>query len=536
MVSLIDPTVPIYGRTPGPSTLSVRTNFQHAKDEVEALQNTRLHRSAGPTNPLTGPLFLFNEPIGAPTVAVRSPGTRIVLFNGLTATTFDYALGIENNTLWFSANGFFRWYLSTASNNPVATLDNTGLRLTGRLAASELEARGTTSAASSLRLAGVAGTQGIRVNHAPGFSTIEGVDNSFTATYETLRLYGARLQLGSQGGAVNQIDLAGNTIALNNSLTVLTAANNDLLRLNVTGEPGYWNRIMFQRNTTNIWAAGLDPSDNFQIWDERAAAWRLSIGAAGLVTVGQNLTVIGTTTLNGLLTAAGPGRIIATSGGNPGLSMNNTGAGPVYAISVGGIPAYLHLGIADPVTGNPTTQLVRIDASNFSLLTNDLVLDRRDQATAFISRPNLAGFRNLTLAAIGDTPLDVLTFRAANVWATGPLLWNMAIGPPIATGRALGARLVLFPGTGDTAELAIGIAGSMMWFGNRGGADVFAWFSGPTEIARLHGTGRMTIAADPINPLDVATKRYVDGAFDDLRDATETRLAALEARIAHMGV
>jgi hypothetical protein len=469
MVSLIDPTVPIYGRTPGPSTLSVRTNFQHAKDEVEALQNTRLHRSAGPTNPLTGPLFLFNEPIGAPTVAVRSPGTRIVLFNGLTATTFDYALGIENNTLWFSANGFFRWYLSTASNNPVATLDNTGLRLTGRLAASELEARGTTSAASSLRLAGVAGTQGIRVNHAPGFSTIEGVDNSFTATYETLRLYGARLQLGSQGGAVNQIDIQGNNIAISSATTF-----------------------------------------------------------------GNFVTV--------------------RHGANPGITIENTGAVPTFGVHVGGNPATLWFRTVNSATNVPIANLAGLTGTGKFTLYGaqsdpfEITVPSGMSARAWFT---ITGTRTWSIGPRADGAFEIadqtgtigrmvigtggLMQYFGDMTLNGILQTNAGLGPPIADGRSIGTRLVLFPGTG-TAELAIGIMSGGMWFSTRGTTDFFAWYSAEVEIARLHGTGRMTIGADPINPLDVATKRYVDGAFDDLRDATETRLAALEARIAHMGV
>lgn len=53
---------------------------------------------------------------GAPTVSTRSVGTRMVLWDGLTETTADYALGIDDGTLWFSVpelTNTFKWYTKT---------------------------------------------------------------------------------------------------------------------------------------------------------------------------------------------------------------------------------------------------------------------------------------------------------------------------------------------------------------------------------------------------------------------------------------
>lgn len=56
--------------------------------------------------------------VGAPTNTTRSVGTKMVLYPALSSTSVDYAIGIENNTMWFSVpseftTGMFKWYTGT---------------------------------------------------------------------------------------------------------------------------------------------------------------------------------------------------------------------------------------------------------------------------------------------------------------------------------------------------------------------------------------------------------------------------------------
>jgi hypothetical protein len=51
MASLIDPSVPISGTTPGPTTASVRNNFAVAANEITSLQATV---AGGPFLPISG--------------------------------------------------------------------------------------------------------------------------------------------------------------------------------------------------------------------------------------------------------------------------------------------------------------------------------------------------------------------------------------------------------------------------------------------------------------------------------------------------
>ena len=66
--------------------------------------------------------------VAAPTFTTRSAGTKIVLYEGITASAVDYAIGIEGSTLWQSvptnsAGLLFKWYGGTTN---VMTLTGTG--------------------------------------------------------------------------------------------------------------------------------------------------------------------------------------------------------------------------------------------------------------------------------------------------------------------------------------------------------------------------------------------------------------------------
>jgi hypothetical protein len=140
------------------------------------------------------------------------------------------------------------------------------------------------------------------------------------------------------------------------------------------------------------------------------------------------------------------------------------------------------------------------------------------------------GVRNNFAAAASeiDQALNGLDARLPLVGGnlSGAAAFNMQVSPPVAVGRSPGARLVLFQST-TTAEIAIGVAGSLCWFGVRGPADSFAWYSGVNEMARLSGSGdlilsgglvatggvlsgQLTIPTTPVLAAHAANKGYVD--------------------------
>ena len=77
-------------------------------------------------NGATSNLIDFNtNGVAAPTFNSRSAGTKILLYPVLNSVNVDYALGIDNNTLWYSVPSTtqsFRWYFGTSN---LATLTNT---------------------------------------------------------------------------------------------------------------------------------------------------------------------------------------------------------------------------------------------------------------------------------------------------------------------------------------------------------------------------------------------------------------------------
>jgi hypothetical protein len=75
--------------------------------------------------------------LGAPTFTTRSIGTKLVLYPLLGASSSDYAIGMNSNTLWFSVpttGQVFRFYHGTTNT---LTLTNTQLTLNGNHLATE---------------------------------------------------------------------------------------------------------------------------------------------------------------------------------------------------------------------------------------------------------------------------------------------------------------------------------------------------------------------------------------------------------------
>lgn len=111
-----------------------------------------IHTAATPTfasatlNNATGPQLSFTGATSkwitwttggaaAPSFTTRSVGTKLVLWDGVTPTTGDFAIGIEDSNIWNSVPGTtgfgFKWYGGTTN---IATLTGTGnLSISGTL-------------------------------------------------------------------------------------------------------------------------------------------------------------------------------------------------------------------------------------------------------------------------------------------------------------------------------------------------------------------------------------------------------------------
>ena len=75
------------------------------------------------------------------------------------------------------------------------------------------------SVGTSLQIAGA--LQGIRFAHQADISLIEGVDQTFAATFQPIRLFGSRVELGSNGGLGDQLAIVPLSINIKSPLNFL---------------------------------------------------------------------------------------------------------------------------------------------------------------------------------------------------------------------------------------------------------------------------------------------------------------------------
>lgn len=74
-----------------------------------------------------------NNGVAGPAFTTRSVGTKVVLFSYISASSVDYALGIDSNTLWYSVptvTAQHRFFTSTTS---VARIKNDGMQIIANL-------------------------------------------------------------------------------------------------------------------------------------------------------------------------------------------------------------------------------------------------------------------------------------------------------------------------------------------------------------------------------------------------------------------
>lgn len=128
----------------------------------------------------TSNLLLYSSTgVAAPTAVTRSAGTKIVLYPSVGIGTADYAIGIENFTLWNSvvnaANGLFKWYGGTTL---AATLSGTGnLTVVGTVSGTNITTGGNVTG-SSASCSGNAATATTATNVSNG--TVSATSGTFS--------------------------------------------------------------------------------------------------------------------------------------------------------------------------------------------------------------------------------------------------------------------------------------------------------------------------------------------------------------------
>ena len=190
-------------------TLDVNGSFRSNNTTFIANTVNSITDSIGAIN-LSGDIALSNSTrntivfsqagVSAPTMTTRSPGTKIVLYPSIASNGIDYALGVENNTVWFSSQGGqFKWYSNTTAANMFLTSNALGINTNNVAPAYNLDVSGTGRFTSNLlaqfnsntlgNLYTTGGNVGIN-NVSPDFSldvsgTVRITSGSFAATFDS---------------------------------------------------------------------------------------------------------------------------------------------------------------------------------------------------------------------------------------------------------------------------------------------------------------------------------------------------------------
>jgi hypothetical protein len=187
---------------------------------------------------------------GAPALTTRSAGTKVTLYPALSASTADYAIGIDTATMWSSvpentAGFYFKWYGATTE---VANISGTGVfSAVGNVTGANILTSGYVTATGNVTSANLALTTGFIDGPAAGRITINGsdIDTDFAVNGDTVAnvfYVDAATGTASFGSATQTVNAV---VAFNSTNSILAPVGNTAQRP-ATGVTG-----MVRFNTTN---------------------------------------------------------------------------------------------------------------------------------------------------------------------------------------------------------------------------------------------------------------------------------------------
>lgn len=116
-----------------------------------------------------------------------------------------------------------------------------------------------------------------------------------------------------------------------------------------------------------------------------------------------------------------------------------------------------------------------------------------------------ADVNNIELSAVGDINLNAVANGTIglNNSTKNHIVFNAnGVGIPTLTTRSVGTKLVLYPSLGATiSDYAFGVESAFMWSSVSNAAAGWKWYAAAAEVARLSGTGQLSVNTSLTSPL-----------------------------------
>ncbi|MBO9729349.1 MAG: hypothetical protein J7623_11990 [Chitinophaga sp.] len=447
-------------------------------------------------NTTSNNIFFGKNGVNPPTFTSRSIGTKIVLFDSLSSTSTDYAIGVENNHIWQAipaANAVtgFKWYAGTTL---LSRLDGTGVQEWTNMGRFKgYNAGGTGMAAEAYFGGGMA-----------YFNGFDRTNNIYTPV---------ALQGGNTGtGRVFIIDGTGYKFPMLAGAGILgTDASGYLTDKSAafapaTGATGYiQNQVTAMQPAGNFWISGAGVANTLAGLNSTVAATpgsqsirlyngdfttgklRWSIGLMNTET-GSNLT--GSDLILFRYTDAGALQ------GTAMIMNRNTGLITMpYGFRTGNAS-----GVTGTGAGNSNSSWFGFFENNGS--TRSGYVGKGSTLNPDIHLVSDSGNVVLIPKGVASTGTLILSPTSLN-YSGGQILLNEPTGnniafsnggvnPPSFTTRSSGAKIVLYGGMNSAStDFAMGIELNHIWQAVPTSITGlgFKWYGGTTQIARLGATG-----------------------------------------------
>jgi len=409
--------------------------------------------------------------------------------------------------------------------------------------AASLTAGSATTATSATKATNLAGGVANQLHYQTGADTSAFV-TAASGTSTFLQWTGSAFTWTTVALATAATNLAGGAA---NRIHVQTAADTSgfIVAPTVTGTYLQWNGTSFVFSTVS----GASGGTVTQIIASSSAVSGLSL-SGGTITGSGTIAITGTLSL---ATAPAIGSVGANTGAFTTLSastsvsfspsgtitLNPTTAGTINNMSIGATTAStgafttlsastsVSFSPSGVITLNPTTAgtinnmsigATTASTGRFTTITSTQATGTAPftvASTTNVANLNASSLNGATFAspgAIGGTTASTGAFttltastQAGTTTGSGTLVLSnatagridFASGPfaaPTFNGVSTGAKIILWPANATTsADYAIGIEGSTLWFGTPTTGEQFKWYGGTTNVMGLSAAGALTV-------------------------------------------